>query len=253
MIKLERGEKPKELTDERVYELTNKFKKDKSDVWRKEYIVKALALFSHNKCCYCETTLGEESKYLTVDHFHHKDEYPDEVVEWNNLLPCCSRCNSKKGKHNTYVNPIINPAENNPQEYLYFENYRYKSKNDVGRKTIGVLNLNNTDELVIPRFRIGDAMQKKLEQIYKQVQRYENNNSDVEERNEIIESVADLLKLALPDKTYSGLISTIILNDKNYEETKIKMKKFNLWNDELQQLEDTAKSLFLSKYPLSIS
>ena len=62
MIKLNRGECPKELTDEVKEELTELYKKDKEkDVWNSPKIKKplkeALLEMSHGKCSYCECAL----------------------------------------------------------------------------------------------------------------------------------------------------------------------------------------------------
>src|SRR5690554_3867131 len=110
MIKLTRGAKPVELTLAIEKELTDEFKKTGASVWRKDYITNGLLAYSNNKCAYCECDITEESKYLEVEHFHHKDSYPDEVVQWENLLPSCKKCNATKSSHDTYVEPIINPC-----------------------------------------------------------------------------------------------------------------------------------------------
>lgn len=88
MIHIDRGDAPSELTEDVVHSKTAAFKADpKKVVWRDKYIVEALMNMSHNKCAYCECKLGEESKYMEVEHFHDKKDFPDEVVLWNNLLP----------------------------------------------------------------------------------------------------------------------------------------------------------------------
>ena len=150
MIKLERCGKPKELTEALEDELTQTYKETGKSVWDKSYIKKALLQFSHNKCCYCEAIIKEESKFMEVDHFYCKSLYPDKVVEWANLLPSCKKCNGQKRNHDVGEFPIINPTVDNPQDYLYFEDYRYKSKdkNTKGQKTINVLNLNDIDRFV---------------------------------------------------------------------------------------------------------
>ena len=101
MIKLNRGECPKELTDEVKEELTELYKKDKEkDVWNspkiKKTLKEALLEMSHGKCSYCECALGIESKDVTIDHFLPKKSHEGLVVEWENLFPACLRCNRKK-------------------------------------------------------------------------------------------------------------------------------------------------------------
>ena len=145
MIKLTRPEKPIELTSDVENALTAEFKDKGTYVWRKPYIVEALKEMSHNKCCFCETELGTQARALQVEHFHYKDDYPDEVVSWNNLLPACSQCNSNKGTIDTYKLPMIDPSVDDPKDYLYLKHYMIKSKDNTigskGRRTVDELEL----------------------------------------------------------------------------------------------------------------
>ncbi len=84
---------------------------------------------SNGKCCYCETKLVEEGKYMQVDHYPPKSKYPYEVLEWENLLLSCGMCNNKKRAYDTALEPIINPTEHKPKEYLHLRNFLYVSKN----------------------------------------------------------------------------------------------------------------------------
>ena len=153
MIKLTRSNPPEKLTKEEQKKLTEEFKKNKKkSVWNKPYIRDALLKECNGKCIYCESLIGSGNKEMHVDHFHYKDKYVDEVVSWNNLNPSCPHCNKSKSTHDTYEDPIINPFEDNPQDYFYITNYRYRSKNKnvdhIVRNTINVLGLNDTDDLV---------------------------------------------------------------------------------------------------------
>lgn len=55
-----------------------------------------LTAIYHDKCAYCETktNLFEEN---AVDLYRPRTIYYWLVYEWSNLLPCCPKCNSKKG------------------------------------------------------------------------------------------------------------------------------------------------------------
>lgn len=247
MIHLHRPPKPKELT-EKEEELTLIFLNEKKDVWNKTYIKIKLLEMSYSKCCYCETKLTEESKYMTVDHYHHKEEYPHEVVEWNNLLPACSRCNSNKGNHNTYKEPIINPVNQNPTDYFYISNYRYRSKdkiiNSIARMTIDVLGLNDSKKIVEVRFKIGEELCEKIAEFYNKAIKYVNNNIDnIPLRNRIVTGVKNILRQAQPDAEYSGTMATVIINDAEYIQLKIILENLNLWDDELNQLHKVAESI----------
>ena len=123
MIRLIRPDKPQKLAEQEV-ELTKKFESDKTAaVWKKAFIQAPLLKMTHNKCSYCERLIGKTSgQDVHIDHFKCKDKYPDFVVEWNNLLPSCARCNRNKSNHDTVDQPIINPAEMNPKDYLLSPN-----------------------------------------------------------------------------------------------------------------------------------
>lgn len=162
MIKLERGKCPKELTKEVCDELTKLYSENKDkDVWNSPKIKKplkeALLDMSYKKCVYCECQLDIESKDVTIDHFLPKSANPDLVVEWENLLPSCLRCNRKK---NDYSERIIDPCKDNPQEYLALNGKnRYRLEgidaDGVGENTILSVNLNDIMRVMVPRMVVG--------------------------------------------------------------------------------------------------
>lgn len=250
MIKLKRPDKPVELTNDKEKELTSEFKKTGKAVWRKPYITKALKEMSHNKCAFCETKLGTQARELQVEHFHYKDEYPDEVVKWTNLLPACRQCNSNKGIIDTYKTPFIDPSVDNPKDYLYLKNCMIRSKdNDVnskGRKTVDRLQLNHRERLVNPRLTIYAAMQTKLADIHnKAVSMINRADGKQYNRGFIINGLKDILIMAQPDAEYSAFMATIILDEEDYLETKEILCKLNLWDDELDNLHKIANTIKL--------
>lgn len=247
MIHLIRPPKPIELTDEVQKELTEEFKKSKKIVWRKKYIVDPLLKMSHDKCCYCETRLNEEGKYMQVEHFHPKGKYPDEVVEWDNLLPSCGRCNSYKRDHNTKREPIINPTKDNPKEYFYLHGYRLKSKNrnEIGKRTIKVLSLNDSRGLVQVRFKLCLALVERISSIEGLIAKSDREKLSIADENEVINGIKDILWEAQPSEEYSAIISSYILNDDSYQYIKQKLIDLNLWDDEHIKLENTAREIML--------
>ena len=48
----------------------------------------------HNKCAYCEKDISDEPQ--SIEHYRPKDSYYWLAYSWDNLLLCCTRCNSKK-------------------------------------------------------------------------------------------------------------------------------------------------------------
>lgn len=154
MIKLTRGECPAELSDDVKERLTEEYKKDNEKaVWNlpciKEPLKEALMRMSYNKCVYCECKLGIESKDVTIDHFKPKVSNADIVVEWDNLLPSCLRCNRTK---NRKEQEIIDPCKINPKEHLGLkkgDKFRIKKKTELGKNTISVLDLNDIDRVMV--------------------------------------------------------------------------------------------------------
>ncbi|HHF2889260.1 TPA: HNH endonuclease [Vibrio diabolicus] len=247
MIKLDRPQKPIELTHEVQASLTNKFKEDGNSVWSKEYIKKSLIEMSSNKCAFCETLLGEESKYLEVEHFHHKDQYKDEVVDWDNLLPSCRRCNGKKGTHDTKLEPIINPCTSEPKNHLkLLMNYRFKHKDDIGKLSITLLNLNDQDRLVKKRFEIGNALlDKVLEYIELTDDVVAGVQTNTRRKSKIKNGMEAILRNGLKDKEYSATYSTVLIQSEEFNELKKKMILTDLWTSEHKDLESQIKNLIL--------
>ncbi len=250
MIKLTRPKKPSDLTAEVEKQLIKEFKETGKSVWRKGYITVPLSNMSHNKCCYCETMLGEQARPMQVEHYHCKDLYPDEVVKWQNLLPSCSQCNSNKSTLDTYETPIIDPSVDDPKDYLYLKNYMIKSKDNTltskGRLTIDRLELNHRERLVTPRIEVADKMYYKLIDIHeKAVVLNSRDDGKLYNKTKIINTLVDILKMAQPDAEYSAFMSTIILTDEDYIETRNILKNKNLWTDELETLHNFAAEIKL--------
>ncbi len=110
------------------------------------------ALFncSHQKCSYCEAIPIGSS--LRVDHFFPKKLYPEMILDWDNLLPSCDNCNTRKSAHDTKNEPIINPSIIDPIPYYDFDNIwmipAVESPNSVlTKRTIDVCDLNRRELL----------------------------------------------------------------------------------------------------------
>ncbi|ASA26336.1 HNH endonuclease [Paenibacillus donghaensis] len=247
MIKVERSEAPAKLTAEKVKELTEEYKKTEKNVWNQDYIKKALLDMSNNKCIFCECRLGEESKYIEVEHFHPKSKYPEEVVEWENLLPICKRCNGLKRDHDTKLEPIINPTLIDPRKHLTIKKFRFFSKDDLGKKTISVLCLNDSDRLFLPRVKIGDAISSILDSLGKWVDKIKFDHS-VEDQNELISKMYNLLKSCQPNAEYSTICSYALFEDDNYYEIKNFMQQVKIWDEDLSRLETNCLNYSLIEY-----
>lgn len=238
MIKLNRPQKPHQLTDSLVATLVSEFKSDGSSVWNKDFIKTALLNLSNKKCCYCECNINEESKYMEVEHFYPKKFYPDLVVTWDNLLPSCKRCNGNKSEHDPKNEYIINPCIDDPKLHLGMKHYRLKGKDEIGKSTIGVLYLNDTDRLVQARFLVGEEVQESLESISDKLQEYHAGiSTSTRRKNMIVNGLKNLLRQGDPHKEYSAVVATVLLNDENYNYCKDILLELNLWDQELIDLE----------------
>lgn len=247
MIQITRTAKPDELTDELQRELTAEFKANtKKKVWDKPFIRETLLAMSDSKCCYCECRVGTGTSDMHVEHYWPKMRYKDHVVDWNNLLPSCAHCNRSKSEHDTQQEPIIHPVNDRPQDYFYLKDYRYRCKNKqldgLARLTLDVLDLNDTQDKVMERFKLGEELSEKIKELYENVIEHADClQTDTRRRNRIIKGCRDVLRLGLKTAEYSAFMSTIIHGDEEYAEIKRILKDKNVWTDELEFLDNESK------------
>lgn len=247
MIRLTRPCKPQKLAEQEIL-LTNEFKSDnKKAVWKKAYIQNPLLEMTSHKCSYCERAIGKKSgQDVHIDHFKYKDKYPELVVDWNNLLPSCARCNRNKGTHDTAEQPIINPTETNPKDFLFLSKYRYYSKDpredSIGRRTLDVLLLNDSDDCCIVRFQLGNELAEKVESFYHiVVDKGDTLKTDTAAKNKVINGCRKLLKKCLPTEEYSAFMATSLHTDTNFLSLKESLMEQGLWDEELALLFDESK------------
>lgn len=240
MIKLKRGHAPRELTPEVVANKVARFKKDeKQRVWDEPYIKQALLDMSHGKCCYCECNVVEECKYFEVEHFHGKKKYPDEVVDWDNLLPSCKRCNVRKHEHDTKAEPIVDPSKEDPREHLsLFRCAIFRPKNDKGRNTIDVLDLNDLDRLAAKRLVISGAMAKKVGELSEWAKKLVDGTwSGTHNERKLMNGVTDLFQSCGAAAKFSAVKTTAVLTDPMYDGLKEDMQQMGIWTSEMSELE----------------
>ncbi|KAA0794958.1 HNH endonuclease [Bacillus sp. BPN334] len=243
MIRLHRPGRPQQLTDVEKDRLTKEFINNKKNVWAKSYIKSALLKMSHNKCAYCECKLDKESQYMEVEHFLPKDDYPNQVVEWDNLLPSCKRCNSTKRKHDSNIEPIINPANDKPNEHLtMYNSYWIRGKDQKGKTSVSVLNLNQIDRLVQVRMNIGVQAIQTIESLLDRAENFNNGtDSTARNRSALINGSIQLLKEAQPDAQFSATVASILFTNTDFYRLKEIMTNCDLWEYEHQNLLATAE------------
>lgn len=236
MIKIDRLPAPEELTPEVVASKTAKFKADPAkSVWKEPYIDARLLEMSHNKCCYCECKIGEESKYMEVEHFHDKKKYPDEVVVWNNLLPSCRSCNGSKHTHDTIANPIVNPTTDIPSVHLAFKDFRYKAKDQIGEETISALNLNDTENKCFPRFRICNGLNEQIEGIQNKLKDI-TVGSRTQVINRLKNQVIGVLQECQCDGAYTAIKASMVLTNPDFDNIVSEMKARDWWTPIMEEL-----------------
>lgn len=246
MIKLSLIAKPVELTEEVEAQLVEDFKSSGKAVWKKTYIEQALLKMTHNKCAYSEQLLNEESAYMEIDHFRHKDKYKDEVVRWGNLLPSCKKCNTTKGDHDVVAEPIVNPLVDNPKDFLYVESFRYYSRNhnEKGQTTIDVLALNDRLHFAEPRASIAFIVADELETLFEKLKQ---DDTDRKRRN-TISKIKSTLEGCGPEHEYSAAISTYILYEFGpYKDMEDYLIQHQLWDDDFKAIKEKLRSVAMAK------
>lgn len=237
MIRINKKPCPSQLTPEQQKSLLDKYVNHGHSVWKKAYIEKALLESSHGKCVYCECKLNVESKYMEVEHFHDKFTYPQEVINWDNLLPSCKRCNVHKANFDTKKNPFIDPSKMDPKQHLILNSFRFYPITLAGENTIEELLLNDHKKLVRQRFEIAEAVVETLKTIYERIIDYiEGHKTSNRVIKNIISAVSNLMDEATPKSEYAATVATTLLNNTNqFRLIEELLRKESLWNDELQQ------------------
>lgn len=164
---------------------------DTKNLYKPKSIQKKLFEIYHGKCAYCEDTLLNAPKH--IEHYRPKDTYYWLAYSWDNLLLCCTSCNSTKGVsfktqnqkviynsekfediHNlrdTYdkiENPfIINPEKDDILTHIFFNNKAEIFSDDKRVKyTIDEACKLNRDELVQKRIKIFNSFRQNIEEHY---------------------------------------------------------------------------------------
>jgi hypothetical protein len=240
--KLTRGSAPPELTLDLMKDLTDRFKADnKQRVWDIAFLKNALLAFSHNKCAYCETLISEESKYMEVEHFHCKSVYENLVVDWNNLLPACKRCNVSKGNHDVLNGGmIVDPTQVEPSDHLFLRNYRYVERTPVGEWTIFALSLNDIKRSSYPRFLVGQKIEEALEGARETVVSWGQSGPSDRSLRRVLKTIAGLLSETEPDAAYSATAATALIESDHYRQIREELVRLQAWTPDLESLHNEA-------------
>lgn len=231
MIRITRPPKPSELTDDVKAALTAEFKANGTAVWRKNWIIDTLKAATYNKCAFSEMRLDEEGKYMQVEHFNPKSRYPDEVVEWTNLLPICNVCNSKKWNWDTKKKPLVNPMDEDPRDYFFIRNGRINARDVSNKKatdTIEQYDLNNAEQLRPVRCEIEKKIREDLAD-------YLGHYS--QDKDYWAGKLLKLMSTSGRKAAYSATKATAILLDKSYTSLRQILTEEGHWKSEFEQAE----------------
>ena len=242
MIKLERNFTPIFLNPIEVQRLTEEYKATGNSVWNIEVLKRALLETSYGKCAYCECDLTIESNYMEVEHFRDKSSYPEQVVNWLNLLPSCKRCNGTKGTHDTATDPIVNPYEMDPTNHFKFRLYRLRAKSLLADSTIGALDLNNTTRIVGVRFEVGESIHESLQTALEILEKLKTNFA-TRTKNRLTAAIEGILSECQPTSAYAATAASVIHSDQIYADVISEMKLMKLWNNDLDALHNSSLAI----------
>ncbi len=139
---------------------------------------------------------------------------------------------------------IVNPYEVAPKDHIYLKNFRIRHRDDIGRRTVEVVYLNESERMVQVRFLIGEGISNALNVLRERVENFLDGQNGVVQRNKILGGVRNLLLECQPGAQYSSVSSTILLSDPDYAWVKAQLNQIDLW-EEFQELEEIAGSLSL--------
>jgi uncharacterized protein (TIGR02646 family) len=114
----------------------------------------ALRSMFSDKCAYCESHITHVG-FAHIEHFRPKSKFPHLCFDWDNLLLGCSVCNGAQYKGTNFPDetekgPILNPVDENPDNYLSFDydpetgTANVLGKSPRGITTIDIAGLNRT-------------------------------------------------------------------------------------------------------------
>ena len=182
---------------------------------------------SFHKCAFCECKPEFGGGNIEVEHFAPKSIYTELTFEWKNLLPVCRKCNGAKGDFDTVLEPIINPADIDPEtifayEYLWIVPIKGTQKENTAGKTLEVCNLNSP--------RLYDARSKLLIQLTEYIDELKENillinNADTDQKKRVritklINSLEKFEQTMEASSCYAGYCRWYANNNSTYSEAK---------------------------------
>ncbi len=206
--------------------------------YKHEDIKRILFKCSHNKCAFCETI--PYGSYLEVEHYAPKNLYPELILDWENLLPSCRKCNNYKHDHDSISEPIINPCKVDPEPYFDYEFLYIKPASNspdqlLAQRTIQVCNLNRRQlnearvKLLLDLTHFDQQLEKSIQELNEMLtfRKKKNRILNLQESFEILESFTK------PEKIYSGLCKNFIRKSKNIKLAKKCIEDFKSFHPDV--------------------
>lgn len=254
MIKVKKGAEPKVLQDNKttwtdgLMALVDKYG-SYADIPKKEKDA-AIKYYAHPdisaaligtqakaKCIYCESYTNI-SGYANIEHYHPKSLYPKEIFDWNNLFIGCTVCNTPKNNFDTVKEPFIHPINDNPEDYLTFDELQYVPKSKDGEAYLKANNvIKNCDlkrqSLVRKHADILLSFLKTYDTLLDKIAHYNGLRSDskkLEDAIDILESLTILSEEAGDNAEYAAYMRYLL---RKYPEIKDAVSIINAHKDEL--------------------
>lgn len=134
-------------------------------IYRAPDVLAALQKMFQGRCAYCESVIPGK---LDVEHFRPESLYPAIAYKWTNLLFACAFCNQGDAKgakfplqsdgrqpvydagksamlDDTDLAMLINPCEENPEDFFEFVGATLGCKNERAKKMREVCKLDRSD------------------------------------------------------------------------------------------------------------
>lgn len=248
MIKIVRSSAPALLTSAFIADGVARFCRDGSPVWHHDEIREKLFAMSQGKCAYCELPLGQGAAYLEVEHFFAKKHHPHRVLDWDNLLPACRRCNGRKGDWD--VAPagqmVVDPTSSSPQEHIRLdEAYRPVGLTKEGETTVLEIDLDDILRLGVQRYTLGETFKRKLEELSDLYASLPGEASAIKRRS-VVRKVKEALEKCHNDQPLSAVVSTVLMRSRAYEELRGLMIAAGDWDAQLEDSHLVAASASLA-------
>ncbi|MGX7004114.1 retron system putative HNH endonuclease [Caballeronia sp. KNU42] len=193
--------------------------------YRHSNIKDALEKSSHGKCAFCESKPAESGN-IEVEHFAPKSIYYDLTFDWGNFLPCCRKCNQLKATHDTVVYPIVNPYDQDPNDYFYFQDISLRPicgvNHKVAAETIEVCGLDSA-RLLRPRALLLITIRifiADLNEALTQLSAAQSAQNRTRRMRKLDEAINRLEGAMLPSESHSNFIRSIVENEKAWGEAK---------------------------------